>query len=119
MLKDWDREKIESIVGKPKKKMGNNTSLYFDEDTKLQRFAIEYNSNQKAIAFSFSPQEYESSLFTLEKIRSHWQDSKCIDKESQMIHPDSIETKFWFECSNHAKVFYNIRKEVLFITVQK
>ena len=99
--------------------MGNNTNLYFDEDTKLQRFAIEYNSTQKAIAFSFSPQEYESSLFTLEKIRFHWQDFKCIDKESQIVHPDFIETKFWLECSNHAKIFYNIRKQVLFITVQK
>lgn len=119
MLKNWDKEKIESVIGKSKKFVGNSTILYFDEDTKLQRFAIEYNPNQKVSVFSFSPQEYEASMFTLEKIRSHWKDFKCMDKESHISHPDFIETKFWLECSNDAKVFYNIRKEVLFITAQK
>lgn len=72
MLKDWDKEKIESIIGKPKKLVGDNTSLYFDEDTKLQKFAIEYNPSQRASAFSFSPQEYEAPKFFITSERKFY-----------------------------------------------
>lgn len=119
MLKDWDKEKIEKVIGKPGKSIANNTSIYFDQDTKNQNFAIEYNSNQKVTNLSFSPQEHELSEFTLNKIKIHWEEFNCLDKNEQIVHPDNIETKYWLACSNNAKVFYNVRKEVLFLTLKK
>ncbi|MBI2519384.1 MAG: hypothetical protein HYV97_03165 [Bdellovibrio sp.] len=116
MLENWNKDKIESVLGHSDKVLTDSTNLYFDQDTKMQLFAIEYKADGQVVSFSFKPQENEVAEFSLDKIKIRWKNFKCADKSEQVTHRDYIEKRYWLECQNQAIVYYSNKKEVSYLT---
>jgi hypothetical protein len=74
-----------------------------------------YKKNSQVSSFAFIPQENQSMEFSYDEIKHRWKNLNCVDRKEQILHPDFIENKYWFECTNNAKVYYSNKKEILHI----
>lgn len=113
------REQIELSLGKPKKQLSDGANIYVNRDTQLQTFAIMYKEDSQVVSFSFIPQENDSNEFSYVGIKSRWKNLNCADSKEQIIHPDFIEIKYWFECTNKVKVYYTNKKEIQYLLLKK
>jgi hypothetical protein len=112
------REQIELNLGKPKKQLSDGANIYVNQDSQLQTFAIMYKGNHQVDSFSFIPQEKDLNEFSYDGIKSRWKNFNCTDSKEQVVHPDFIENKFWFECTNKIKVYYSNKKEIQYLLLK-
>ncbi len=109
------REQIEISLGKSKKQLSDGANIYIDQDLQLQTFAIMYKKDGQVNSFSFIPHDKDSNEFSYDGIKSRWKNLNCVDSKEQVVHPDFIENKYWFKCTNKAKVYYSNKKEIQYI----
>lgn len=109
------RQQIELSLGKPKKQLRDGANIYVNQDSQLQSFAIMYKEDGQVDSFSFIPQEKDLHEFSYDGIKSRWKNVNCPDSKEQTIHPDNIENKYWFECTNNVKVYYSNKKEIQYL----
>jgi hypothetical protein len=112
------KQQIELSLGKPKKQLSDGANIYMNQDSQLQTFAIMYKKDGQTNNFSFIPQEKDLDEFSYDGIKSRWKKLNCVDSKEQIVHPDFIENKYWFECTNKAKVYYSNKKEIQYIVFE-
>jgi hypothetical protein len=119
ILNQLSREQIELSLGKPKKQLSDGAYIYVNQDSQLQTFAIMYKEDGQADSYSYIPQEKDLHAFSYDGIKSRWKNVSCPDRKEQIIHPDNIENKYWFECTNNLKVYYSNKKEIQYLVFKK
>lgn len=77
-----DKDALQKIMGVPKDVLQKNKTeaeqwIYYDKDTGLQQWTIEFNGNNLVSHIVYIPQEYEHSEFSKEALLNHWQEFKC------------------------------------------
>jgi hypothetical protein len=117
-----DKGALQKIMGLPKEALQKNKNtaeqwIYYDKDTGLQQWAIEFTSNNLVSHIVYIPQEYERSEFSKEALLTHWQEFKCKEHSQENLSPGLIKIVHFFECTGKRKFYFNKNSEV--VSVEK
>jgi len=117
----WDKEQIESKLGKPQeviKQKGEDLWIYRSHKTNFQSWAIGVTTQNNVSGIAYFPTSSGKSMYIFE-VEERWKSLNCVHKKETKIVADNFQTTRTLECDNGKKVAgYNKYNEVEGISVK-